>query len=357
MTTEANITPERIQELADSVRVKMRRSLKDIDAINMQVRMLSFNAQVEAARAGAAGKTFGVVASSMGDLSRRTSEVAENLSSQVQGDIDEMAIISRQLATDVRGSRLSDLALNSIDLIDRNLYERSCDVRWWATDNSLTDACENPDDEAFLHHASDRMGVILNAYTVYFDLVLCAPDGRVLANGRPREYKSTGQSVANRAWFKTAMATRSGDEFGFETVHPSPLVNQQRILAYSCTVRKGGEATGSVVGVLGILFRWDALAQTVVNNTPVPEVEKPRTRAMIVDGNGTILADTENQMLKAPLNFERMPSLFDVKKGFITVDFNGAPSIIAHALSPGFETYATGWHSVIIQQLVSHNAG
>ena len=26
------------------------------------------------------------------------------------------------------------------DLIDRNLYERTCDVRWWATDDSLVQA-------------------------------------------------------------------------------------------------------------------------------------------------------------------------------------------------------------------------
>jgi hypothetical protein len=27
------------------------------------------------------------------------------------------------------------------------------------------------------------------------------------------------------------------------------------------------------------------------------------------------------------------------------------PMLIAHAFSPGFETYATGWHSLIIQKL------
>ena len=48
------------------------------------------------------------------------------------------------LSNQVRGTRLSDLALNNIDLIDRNLYERSCDVRWWATDSSIWHACSDP---------------------------------------------------------------------------------------------------------------------------------------------------------------------------------------------------------------------
>lgn len=38
---------------------------------------------------------------------------------------------------------MTDLALNVVDLIDRNLYERSCDVRWWATDSAVVQALES----------------------------------------------------------------------------------------------------------------------------------------------------------------------------------------------------------------------
>jgi hypothetical protein len=191
-----NVSPERISALAKNINEKLSGSLREIDAINLQIRLLSMNAQIEAAHAGEAGKSFGVVATSMGSLAQRTTDVAEGLSSKVQSDIDEMVLISRQLATDVRGNRLSDLALNNIDLIDRNLYERSCDVRWWATDPSLTEACESPDDNQLTSFASKRLGVILDAYTVYFDLVLCTTDGTIIANGRPREYRSAGKNVS-----------------------------------------------------------------------------------------------------------------------------------------------------------------
>jgi hypothetical protein len=346
-----NVTPERISELSENIRTKLSKSLKEIDAINMQVHLLSVNAQIEAARAGAAGRSFAVVAMSMGELSGRTQKVADGLASEVQRDIGEMTQISRQLSTDVRGGRLSDLALNNIDLIDRNLYERSCDVRWWATDPSLTEACEAPDDDERARHASKRMGVILDAYTVYFDLVLCTVDGKIIANGRPSEFRSEGSRVAQSEWFKSALSTRSGDEFGFETAHASPLVNGQRILAYSCAVREGSESRGQVVGVLGILFRWDSLAQTVVRNTPLPEDERPNTRAMIVDKDGFVLADTGEGTLRDRLKFNGMDTLFKQKKGFMVNEQAGSRSVIAHALSPGFETYSTGWHSVIVQQL------
>ena len=44
-----------------------------------------------------------------------------------------------------RGERMVDLSLNAIELIDRNLYERTCDVRWWATDSAIVDCAATPD--------------------------------------------------------------------------------------------------------------------------------------------------------------------------------------------------------------------
>lgn len=353
MSDTKDITPERISELAALIQTRMQQSLKEIGSINTQVRILSVNAQIEAARAGDAGRSFGVVATYMGELSSRTATVADGLASGMQANIEELGQISQRLSHDVRGQRLADLALTNIDLIDRNLYERTCDVRWWATDASLVQACEHPEQADLVHHASQRMGVILDAYTVYYDLVLCTLDGHVLANGRPQQYRSAGKAVTNQEWFQAAIKTASGDEYGFEGVHPSPLVDGQRVLVYSCGVREHGLADGKLIGVLGILFNWDSLAQTVVQNTPLTDTERPLTRVLIVNKNGKVLADTAGRILTDTLSFDGFASLMDEKKGFTTADTHGSASIVAHALSPGYETYATGWHSVIIQQRIN----
>lgn len=348
---DLNVTPERISELSGNISLKIKRSLKNIEEINLQVRVLSINAKIEASKAGERGASFGVVASAMGELSSKTAHVAAELASEVGEDINELTLISKQLTSDVRGSRMTDLALNNIDLIDRNLYERSCDVRWWATDQSLVNACENPEDFNGCRFAGQRMGVILNAYTVYFDLALCDTHGKVIANGRSEQFHSVGMDVSSSDWFVSAMGTRSGDEFGFQTVHESPLVNKNRILAYSCAVRTGGDANGEVIGVLGIFFNWDALAQTIVHNTPISAAEKNNTRVCITDGKGFVLADTENKLLSDRIIFDNRDEMFRQKKGFLIASTGREKSLIAHALSPGFETYATGWHSLIIQKL------
>ena len=86
------------------------------------------------------------------------------------------------MADEVRGQRLVDLALNAIEIMDRNLYERTCDVRWWATDAAIVEAVTLTIRAAA--HASQRLGVILRAYTVYLDIWLCDPTGQVIAHGR-----------------------------------------------------------------------------------------------------------------------------------------------------------------------------
>ncbi|NJN36326.1 MAG: hypothetical protein HC794_03785, partial [Nitrospiraceae bacterium] len=273
-----------------------RKQLTEISKVNDETRMLSFNAAIEAARAGgSSGKAFGIVANAIRELSDRTAGVSDAMNAQTGKVTVELRSTLDALAKDVRGTRLMDLALTNIDLIDRNLYERSCDVRWWATDPSLVDALTNPQPQT-LAFASKRMGVILSAYTVYHDLVLADTHGQIIANGKPNLFASQGMNIKDQPWFRDAMSTRTGGDFAFQTCHASPMVNGQRILAYSCAVRERGEAHGRVIGVLGILFNWDSLAQTIVKNTPLTEDEKKRTRCCIVDDAGLILADAAPQL-------------------------------------------------------------
>jgi len=341
---------ESLNSLARRIAGNMDNSLRQIDDINMQVRLLSFNAQVQAAKAGEAGRTFSVVANEIGNLSTKTARVAESLAAETRQDIKQLAEISDRLAADVSGTRFVDLALTNIDLIDRNLYERSCDVRWWATDPSVVEALSKPGSESF-RHASDRLGVILNAYTVYFDIVLCDMGGTVVANGRPDSFKSVGSSVLHCEWFQQALQSRSGNDFGFQSVHASPLVSGKNILAYSCGVRAKGEADGSLIGVLGILFNWESLAQTIVQATPIEAVDKSSVRVCIIDRAGNVLADTRREILKDRIPVELLAPLIQAGKGFRIVESPSQRQLLALATAPGYETYTTGWHGLIIQTL------
>ena len=195
------------------------------------------------------------------------------------------------------------------------------------------------------------MGVILKAYTVYFDIVLADLNGCIIANGCPETYKSTGRNESDAEWFRSAMATRSGDEFGFESVHESALAGGERVLVYSCKVCTGGRVEGPPLGVLGVVFRWDALADTIVRATPLEDSERERTRVCIVDAKGQVLADSAGRALKEKIRVDEMRAIFEQKKVYAEVTLHSERYLIGHARSPGFETYATGWHSLILRSM------
>ena len=340
-----------IAGLSKSVALHFRQAVQEIERINLQTKILSLNAQIEAARAGSVGNAFGVVATEMVNLSRQTADVTSKLATETQGSITSLNDLIVGLGRDIRGTRLSDLAMMNIDVIDRNLYERSCDVRWWATDSSAVDALTLKSPEA-CETVCQRLGVILDSYTVYFDIVLCDLNGRVVANGRKAKFPSRGTNQKDTEWFQAALSTSDGTQFGFQNVHQSSsLAGGQHILVYSCGVRENGDAHGGLIGVLGILFNWEALGQTVVTGTLISDAEKALTRICIVDSHGLVLADTSRQIVKETLQLPDQKSIFALKKGHVVTRYNGEMTLIAHALSPGFETYATGWHALIIQKL------
>jgi hypothetical protein len=106
--------------------------------------------------------------------------------------------------------------------------------------------------------------------------------------------------------------------------------------------------------VLGIVFNWEALGQTIVCGTLISDEEKTSTRVCIVDAKGLVLADSAKKIIGETLSLPEQTALFATKKNHIVARYMGEPTLIAHAFSPGFETYATGWHSLIIQKLAQH---
>ncbi len=66
-------------------------------------------------------------------------QVASTLEQELVGQISQLERLTQIMAEQAQGARLVDLALNAIEIVDRNLYERTCDVRWWATDFAVRD--------------------------------------------------------------------------------------------------------------------------------------------------------------------------------------------------------------------------
>ncbi len=347
MSGQEGLVPERILELSERLSKVAGASIAEIALINREAKMLAINALITAARAGEAGKSFALVAEEFKRISSEIDEVAHALESKVQADLAELSRVGAAILGHMRGQRLADLALNAIEIIDRNLYERTCDVRWWATDSAVVDCVAAPS-EAAARHASDRLKVILDAYTVYLDLWICDGEGRVLANGRPQRYPQvSGSSVRGADWFERARRTASGDEFVACDVARSPALGDAPVATYAAAIRRGGAAQGEVLGVLGIHFDWRPQARAVVDGVRLTEEERARSRVLLLDAAGRVLAASDGR--------GELAEVFALPQGAGAMgSYRTDLATVGYALTPGYETYGgLGWYGCIVQNEAS----
>jgi len=335
--------PERVVELADKVSAVTASKMTEIHSITGSVRMLALNALIEAHRAGEHGRGFAVVANEVKSISQSITSVARELESELAGSAQDLSVLGRGLVEHVRGTRLAALALNMIEIIDRNLYERSCDVRWWATDSAMVDALERPD-PATARRASQRLGVILSSYTVYLDLWVLDRDGRVVANGRPDRYpRVQGLNAGQYGWFRDALATPDGGAFVVDDIARHDALDGAQAATYATAIRAGGETDGEAIGVLAIFFDWEPQASAVVQGVRLSDEERPRTRCLLLDAGGRVLAASDGRGILT----ETVSLPADGRPMGHRQDADG--TLTAWALTPGYETYeGLGWSGVLI---------
>ncbi len=315
-----------------------------IDAVMNQTKLLALNARIEAARAGQAGAPFALLAEEMGKVASNITGISAQLRTAIQQSTSRLENVGAELILSNKGTRYTDIALNVIEIIDRNLYERSCDVRWWATDSAVVAALQDGSQQARAY-ANERLATILKSYTVYLDLAVANLEGKIVSCGRPEIYtKTLGGDASKAPWFIQALQTRSGDDFVVSDIRVSPLLNNAAIASYATAIRAGGAPKGKILGVLGIAFDWAPQAATIVKGVGLTAEERATTRVMIIDSNHRIIAASDDKGLLTDI----YPLKPEGRRGYYVAE----DRLIAYALTPGYETYkGLGWYGVLEAKL------
>lgn len=309
---------------------EMQGVMKKIQSISMQSNILALNSGIEAARAGEAGRGFSVVAveiKKFAEESLNASKQSETLIKGIQNKANEVIAV-----------RTVDVAFDTIDKIDRNLFERNCDVQAWATFDAIKDCLMNPTVES-KRIAQAIMRNIYRIYEVYFDLFVVDLSGEIIVASQNQN--QIGKNMSEREWFKETIRTNN--------VHVTDMYHSSVVgghtMGYSSPVHNDA---GEIIGVFTTRFNWEFIYD-IIDRVKIDE----KSQLYVINAEGCIIAskdrsgilDTQLTQLKAVQNVlsGRDP------RGY-TIENN---KIYAYCLTEGYNAYkGKGWSVIVVESLV-----
>ncbi|WP_153109843.1 chemotaxis protein CheW [Propionivibrio limicola] len=207
------------------------------------------------------------------------------------------------------------LASLAVDIMDRNLYERANDCRWWALTSDFRDLLASNDRSA---SALERMTSILQTinslYTVYSNLIVFDSQGRVVAVSQPDESGLVGK-VIQEEWVRNVLTLPDSQGYAVSSFSATPLYRNRHTYVYGAAISAPGE--NRIVGGVGIVFdsepQFVAMLRDALPRNEAGEVTKGAFAAF-VEGNGRIIATTDPERKPG----DRLPleaSFFSLAKG------------------------------------------
>jgi len=142
------------------------------------------------------------------------------------------------------------LAKLAIDIMDRNLYERANDCRWWALTTYFRKSLKSP--ESNTQEICDILAYINNLYTVYTNLFIYNSDGVVIAVSNEEEKSLIGNKI-NDEWVKHTLNIKESQKYSVSSFKKTSLYANRHTYIYSASITDI-ENKDEVLGGIGIVF-------------------------------------------------------------------------------------------------------
>ena len=231
----------------------------------------------------------------------------------------------------------------AIDIMDRNLYERANDCRWWALAPvfSRVLSAATPD-EAGQGEMNATLAQINGLYTVYDNLVVFDKSGRALAVSNP-QYRECCGRVLNEDWVRQTLTLTNSQSYAVSGFAATPLYKGQHTYIYAAAIHDP-ENGHQPVGGIGIVFdaapQFFAMLQDALPRDEKGEVT-PGCFGVFADRERRIIATTHPD-LKPGLVIDLDNDFFQIKNGSSTSNiavFNGSYYAVGACMSSGYREY------------------
>lgn len=299
-----------------------------INAINNETNMLAVNAAIQAGVAGAEGESFSVIASEIGKLSKQSEDFVASIN-----------LLTDNLGKTVSQTiykRLGEAAFDTIDKIDRNLFERYCDIQAFSSFSVIKNFLAGSSVE--VKEIQTLLKSLHDIYEVYHDVFLLNTDGEIVAAAKHRDLEGTNQS--DRDWFREAMTGK----IVVTDLHKSKSIDDYTVTFASPVAGENGKTLGVITTRFNCKFIYDIMAATIVGKD---------SNVFLVNAKGTVIGATTNaNILQDSMAHSAAYKAVETRShGYETeVEKDGRVKAAGFAKTKGYLTYkGKGW-SVIIER-------
>lgn len=274
----ARLAPRMLQGLlshAHSFSPALHALMASVRGATQAIKRIVWNGKVASSGAGGADTRLGPVLDQITETGERSDEA---FSQSIQG------LYQTVLASSLQAAGATAQLL--VDMLDRSLYERANDCRWWALAGQLRQALAADDSRQGAAVIGALLGHINGLYTVYSRLFVYDRTGRILAATGAQDV--VGSRIAGET-VSAVCALRSEMDHYAEPFGPSPLYDGRPTFVYHAAIRHP-EREATVVGGIGIVFDSAVELRNMLDSGVAGRADM---QAFLVSPEGQVLCGTD----------------------------------------------------------------
>lgn len=315
------------------------RELRDIRKasadINADLGLLVLNGQIASARKNAA--EFMPVLEAIKQIG---SDIASIFTASVNS-LQEVTVMSSHL------NNAGFLAALAVDIMDRNLYERANDCRWWALTSAFRRHLANPQPSAAdKQEIGDILRYINALYTVYTNLYVYNLQGEIIAAADNNQTQLIGQCVDEASGAHAALKCSDSQRYAVSPFAATGFYNHRHTYIYNAAITDL-QQHDKVLGGIGIVFDSEPQFQAMLKEV-LPRNEHGELLAgcfaVFTDRKKSIIAIANHPTLKVGDSLELHDHFFALGNGQRSSDviqFDGRNYVLGAAVSKGYREYKT----------------
>lgn len=270
--------------------------------------------------------------------------IASTILDDMQTTKDKFGQLQKKLTRNLLLENLQKLSLDNvskaqvaIDMLIRNLFERTADVGFLATDDDIRSFL-SPGNSTGINHdfIQQRLQEYVKKYSVYDEILICDTDGNIKAHLNSKNPVSHSNDPL------LAETINSNDEY-VETFRYSDLQpDKQNSLIYSCKITVTNDPSSQVLGVLCLCFRFEDEMEGIFKN--LVHAGEPGI-LMILDKKGQVIASSNKN--KIPLK-----TSFKIANSLSIVSLKEEKFITSNCKTHGYQGfYGLGWQGQMMTPL------